>query len=447
MPLPPGPRRPAALQLVEWVQRPLPFLERCRERFGDLFRLRFPTVGDLVLLATPELVRQVFLGDPEVLHAGKSNRVLEPLLGQHSVILLDGAEHLRQRRLLMPPLHGDRMHAYAATMGCATESALARFPSGQPFALAPLMQSITLEVILRAVFGVDEATQLGELSQRMVELLDRVAKPWLLFLQALELDWPGSPYQRFMRRRQELDRLLYQLIAERRAVHAAERRDDILSLLLDVTDEQGRPMSDEELRDELVTLLVAGHETTATALAWTFERVLARPDVLARLHAELDEAGATDDGGPLSPEAIPRLHYLDAVIKETLRLRPILPIVGRALQRPWSIGGYELPAGTMVAPCIYLVQRHAGTWPEPERFRPERFLGAKTDPYAWLPFGGGIRRCLGMSFALYEMKIVLATVLRAARLRLDGPPVRVVRRGITLAPSGGTRVVLARRAA
>lgn len=444
MPLPPGPRRPAALQFVEWVQRPLPFLERCRERFGDLFHLRFPTVGDVVILARPELVKPVFLGDPDVLHAGKSNRVLEPLLGTHSVILLDGAEHLRQRRLLMPPLHGDRMHAYAATMRRAAESALARFPSERPFALAPLMQSITLEVILRAVFGVEEAAQLGELSERMVALLDRVAKPWLLFLQALEFDWPGSPYQRFMRRRQGLDRLLYQLIAERRAAHAAERRDDILSLLLDVTDEQGRPMSDEELRDELMTLLVAGHETTATSLAWTFERVLSRPDVLARLLAELDEVGG---GGPVRSEDIPRLQYLDAVIKETLRLRPILPIVGRALQRPWSVGGYELPAGTMVAPCIYLVQRHAGTWPEPERFWPERFLGIKVDPYAWLPFGGGIRRCLGMSFALYEMKIVLATVLQAVRLRLDGPPVQVVRRGITLAPSGGARVVLTRRAA
>jgi cytochrome P450 len=327
----------------------------------------------------------------------------------------------------MPPLHGERMQAYAQVMTEATQAAIARWPEGKPFALHPHMQAITLEVILRAVFGVDNPG----LKALLVRLLE--PRPAILvFVPALQRDFPLSPFRSFLRVRAEVVREIRAVIEARRRDPDAGARTDVLSLLLAARDDAGAPMTDAELVDELITMLVAGHETTATALSWAFALILDHPAVAARL---VDELSGTD----------PAKHdYLDAVIKEALRLRPIIPDVVRETRAPYRLGDHELPVGVYVTPFIYGVHRRPDLYPEPERFRPERFLGTRNDPYSWFPFGGGIRRCLGMAFALYEMKIVLATVLASTQLRLAGP-VRVVRRTLTFAPSGGTRVVLERR--
>ncbi len=442
MALPPGPRLPAFAQLIEYTFRPLPFFDRCIRRYGDLFTLRIAGLGDFVMVGAPELVKQVFTADAATLRAGSANSIIEPLVGPRSVLLLDGPDHMRQRRLLMPPLHGERMQAYAQLIADVTNAAIDRWPLDQPFSLHPHMQAITLEVILRAVFGVDERPRSERLGRLLVEYM-RPPPALLAFVPALQRDLPLSPYRGFLRRRAAVDRELYAIIEARRRAGDGAARTDVLSLLLAARDEAGTPMTDGELRDELVTMLVAGHETTATALSWAFACILDDAPALARLRAEID--GARDARGRIDPSASTRLEFLDAVVKETLRLRPILPDVVREVVAPYRIGGHDIPIGAFITPFIYGVHRRPDLYPEPTRFLPERFLGAKADPYAWFPFGGGIRRCLGMAFALYEMKIVLATVLARAELRLAGGPVRVVRRTLTFAPSGGTRVALARR--
>jgi cytochrome P450 len=332
------------------------------------------------------------------------------------------------------------MLAYGETMREITERVIERWPIGRPFPIRPEMQAITLDVILRTVFGLE-----GEDTRALRENLSRLTA---LATNPLWL-WPPlqvnlgrlSPWARFLRLRDETDGLLFAEIARRRARGAAPRAD-VLSLLIAARGEDGRPMSDRELRDEMMTLLLAGHETTATALAWAVRHILANPGVLGALREELREADA------LTPEGVGRLPYLDATVKETLRLNPIISEVGRRLARPMRIGGRELPAGVGAAACIYLVHRRPDLWPEPERFDPTRFVGARPSPYEFLPFGGGVRRCLGMAFALYEMKIVLAQVLSRFTLRLaPGYRAKVVRRSITLAPSAGMPVVVEARAA
>lgn len=439
MSLPPGPRQPSFVQLLQFVQRPLPWMDACARRYGDPFTARFAGLGDFVLLAAPDLIKQVFTGDADVLHAGKANAILEPMVGSNSVLLLDGAPHLRQRRLLLPPLRGERMFAYAQLMAEIATAAADRMPIGEPFALHPIMQSITLEVIMRAVFGLEQGARMDELRGLLVELLEP-PPAIMVFLPVKYLDFPLSPYRTFLRRRAAVDRVLRGIVRARMA-STDPPGTDILSLLLSARDEAGVAMTEDELRDELITMLVAGHETTATSLSWAFACLLEHPEAGARLAAELD--GVRSSGGGVHPEALNDLEYLDAAVKETLRLRPILPDVVRKVQAPFQLGGYTIPPGVSLTPCIYLAHRRPEAYPEPERFRPERFLGARLDPYTWLPFGGGIRRCLGMAFALYEMKIVVGVMWSRLRLRLASPgPVRVVRRTFTLAPRGGTRVVV-----
>ena len=447
MPLPPGPRGPAFLQTLGYTYWTFPFFDRCARRYGDPFTLRMPGFGAFVMVSAPELVKQVFTGDPEQLHAGEANAILEPVVGPRSVLLLDGKEHLRQRRLLLPPLHGERMQAYATLMAEIAAAEVERMPLGTAFSIHEHMQRITLQVILRAVFGLDEGAQMDELAALLVDFT-RPPPSLMIFVPPAYLEYadvPLSPYRTFLRRRDRVDRALRAILRAKMAAPDPSRTD-ILSLLLSARDEDGGAMTEDELRDELVTMLLAGHETTATALAWTFALVLRHPEVAARLQDEVEGALAADgtpDLGKLTAN-----EFLDAVVKESLRLRPILPDVVRRVQRPTTVAGYEIPEGAFLTPCIYLAHRRPESWPEPERFRPERFLGAKLDPYAWFPFGGGIRRCLGMAFALYEMKIVVGITLLRARLRLaTDDPVRVVRRTVTLAPAGGTPVVLeARRA-
>jgi len=343
----------------------------------------------------------------------------------------------------MPPFHGERMYVYGEVMRDLTDQTIATWPVGQPFALHPHMQQITLNVILRTVFGLAENTTLARLRTLLTEVLAAGANP-IMLIPWLQIDLgPHSPWGKQVRRRQEIDQLLFAEFARRRTVDLAGR-EDILSMLMQAQDEDGQPLSDQHLRDELMTLLVAGHETTATSLAWMLYRILGRPDVLEKLQIELREVFGT---GPVTPQQINKLEYLEATIKETQRLNPILPVVGRRLKVPTTIAGHTLPAGVVAMPCIYLTHHRPDLWPNPDQFTPERFIGKKPTPWEFFPFGGGNRFCLGAGFATYEMKVVLAQILSQTTLRLASKrPIRVVRRSITLAPSEGMPVVLEKRA-
>jgi cytochrome P450 len=435
--LPPGPPLPVAIQTLLWIRRPIPYMRWCRARYGSTFAIELPGTRKVVLLSEPGQIKQVFTGDPELLRAGEVNVILGPLVGEHSVLLLDGARHLRHRRMMLPPFHGERMRLYARTMQRVTERDIAAWPRTSPFSLRPRMQRVTLDIILATVFGAREG-ELVELRRRLEELLSIADSPaaMLALLPSTRLDWPLLPWRRFLRLRARADEAIYEILRRRRA--ANRPGDDVLSLLLAAVDEDGHNLDDAELRDELMTLLVAGHETTATAICWAFERILDNPPVLERLLAELREVTA---GQRLTPEHLPRLEFLEATIHEALRCRPVIPLVGRRLHAPLSLGDYELPAGWIVAPSVYLTHHHPGVYADADAFRPERFLGKRPDPYAWLPFGGGIRRCLGMAFALYEMKVVMATILGSRRLELaQRAPVPTVRRAITFSPERGTVV-------
>ncbi len=428
---PPGPRLPRVLQTLGFILMPARFVDGCRRRYGDI--VTFSSLFDscFVMVFEPELVKQVFRGSPDGLRAGEANAVLGPVVGERSVLLLDGAEHLRQRKLLLPPFHGERMRAYAEVIRGAADRSIDSWPVGEPFELLGRMQSLTLDVIMTAVFGVDRGPRQDELKRRIRALLEPIASRAGALLLAISGGRLGSGAgQSFQESRRGLDELIYQEIAERRAAGDLEQRTDVLSMLLLARHEDGSAMSDRELRDELVTLLVAGHETTATALAWAFELLLRNPRVLERLRGEL----ADDDEG-----------YLDAVIKETLRARPVIMGVGRVVrEQPFELGGYVIPPGVEINPSIAAIHRRDDRYPNAEAFRPERFLGPDApDTYTWLPFGGGTRRCLGASFATFEMQVVIRQVLEQTDLApVSRRPERGVRRGITFVPAKGVRVRL-----
>ncbi len=436
MSLPPGPREPAAVQMWEWIARPIPFLERCSRRYGDLFTVRFP-IGTVAFMADPALIKQVFTGDPDTFHAGEANATpLEPLMGRNSVLLLDGREHMRQRKLMLPSFHGERMQRYGDVMRDVTEQEIATWPVGEPFGLRPRTQAITLQIIMRTVFGIDDAERLARLGERLGAMLDigmQSRALAVIALPRLRRTVGRRIWKRFLRLRAAADAEIYDEIARRRQAADVADRDDVLSILLQARDEDGRALTDEELRDELMTLLVAGHETTATSLAWAFEQLLRHRPELARLQAEVESANGDE--------------YLDAVIKETLRLRPVVPGVIRKLTAPIELAGHEIPAGMRVAPNIYLTHRRPDVFPEPERFRPERFIERPAETYSWIPFGGGVRRCLGAAFATYEMKVVIPAILQAVRMEPVGGPERIRRRAITFVPErNGTVTVAERRA-
>jgi cytochrome P450 len=431
---PPRSRLPALAQAVRYARDPLGFLIGFQRRYGDVFTVSFPYFGRIVYVASPELVKEVFTGSPAQFHAGEANAtVLEPALGPNSVLTLDDEPHMRQRKLLLPPFHGERIARYGELMREITAREMESWPVGEPFALRPHTQRITLAVIMRAVFGVHDEQRLIRF-ERLIETFAGRVNAVTAFPVLRRNLGPWSPWTRFLRARQALDEFIYEEIALRRAeVATAEERDDVLSLLLAARHDDGSPMSDEELRDELVTVLGAGHETTATALAWAMERLLRTPRVLAKLRESI--AAGEDD-------------YLDATIKETLRARPVIVDVARKLTSPARIAGYELAAGTFVLPAIAAMHYREDLFPDPEEFRPERFLdggGPKADTYVWIPFGGGVRRCIGAAFAEYEMRIVLRTILERADLSAPDPkPERVKIRNITLAPGKGSKVTLDR---
>jgi cytochrome P450 len=414
-----------------WWRRPLPTLEECQARYGDMFTIRLPHEGTWVFVSDPEAVKQVFTGDPNLLHAGAANIVLLPVLGEHSVLLLDEPEHMAQRKLMLPPFHGRRMQAYEEVMARAAAEEIDRWPTDAPVRMRSRMQAVTLEVILRTVFGVDEGERLRRLRDELRDTLNLLASPRRAIFMVMLGPERLRRFPPFRRRLERIDRLLFEVIRSRRDAPDLAERDDILSLLLQATHEDGSQMSDRELRDELMTLLVAGHETTATALSWAIELLARHPAELERLEADV----AGGDGA-----------YLDAVIKETLRLRPVIALVLRKLVEPMEIGGRMLPAGVSVAPSIHLVHRRPEIYPEPERFRPERFLESPAGTYTWIPFGGGVRRCLGGAFAEFEMSVVLRELVARRRLQpAGGGPEHPVRRTITNVPSRGAEVIAASR--
>jgi cytochrome P450 len=413
------------------LSRPHGFLERCRRRHGDAFTINVAPYGEMVFLADPALIRQVFTGDTSVFHVGGvRGRVLGPMLGHHSLLLLDEDEHMRERKLMLPAFHGEALRRYPELIREIAEEQVGGWPVGEPIGLRSRMQAITLEVILRLVIGVRDPDALARLRDLLGRLLDQ--STMVLFLvTALDRDvsW-FPPWRRFLRIRAQADELIYHEIAHRREDPSG---DDILSLLVQSSADGGDALSDEELRDELMTLLIAGHETTATALAWAFERLTRHPAAFARLRSSL-EAGESD--------------YLDAVIKETLRVRPVVMEVGRDVTEPVQLGRWEIPVGTRVMSSIALVQRAGDRWgADAKAFRPERFLdGAQPEPYTWIPFGGGPRRCIGASFATTEMAAIIPVVLRHFDLVPDRPEAeRSQTRNVTQIPARGARVVLTPR--
>jgi cytochrome P450 len=430
---PPGSRWPAAVQAVRYTRDPLGFLIDYQRRYGDVFSVAFPYFGRLVYVADPALVKSLFTGPPEQLHAGEANAtVLEPSLGPNSVLTLDEAPHMGQRKLLLPPFHGERIERYGELMREITLREMEGWPVAEPFALRPHTQRITLAVIMRAVFGVHDEERLLRF-ERLIDAFSARVNLITAFPPLRRNLGRWSPWGRFLRAREALDEFIYEEIALRRAEldRGASARDDVLSLLLAARHEDGSPMSDGELRDELVTVLGAGHETTATALAWAMERLLRNPGPMERLRESL---AAGDEG------------YLEATVKETLRARPVIVDVARKLTAPLRIGEYELQAGTYAMAAIAALHYREDLFPEPERFRPERFLDRKPDTYAWIPFGGGVRRCIGAAFAEYEMRIVLRAILERADLApADAAPEQPRVRNITLAPARGCLVTLARR--
>jgi len=407
--LPPGPRAPAAHQTLGWLARPTPWSERLRARYGDTFTVRIVGEGAWVMVSDPAAIKQVFTADPKVLHTG--NEVLLPLLGHGSLLLLQETEHIAERRLMLPPFHGDRMKAYGELIREIAEREIATWPTGTPLTLRPRMQAMTLEVIMRAVLGTHD--------ERLKDAIARMLAPtrdtrWAVAVIALGYD---RSRKLFGRLRRPVEEWLEAEIARRAT---APEGDDILSQLA------GR-MDDERLRDELITLLFAGHETTATALAWALERLAHHPEAWARL-----KEGNED--------------YVDAVAKETLRLRPVVPLVLRRVREPIEIAGHELPAGVSVAPNVLLMHRRADLYPDPAAFRPERFLERPAGTYTWIPFGGGVRRCLGAGLALYELKTVLRVLAeRIPRLRPETSGAEPATRAaiVTLVPARGGRVIAA----
>jgi cytochrome P450 family 135 len=427
--LPPGPREHPAVQTMWWLMRPISFMESCRRRFGDMFSVKF--VGferPMVLMSDPEAIRALYTERQHGLPPGRTV-TLQPVLGASSVLLLEGDEHLARRRLMLPSFHGERMRSYEETVRAIAEREIDTWPEDETFALHPRMQAVTLEVILRAVFGVSDRERCARLRELLPRLVGSTASGRLqarvLLSRRLRR---GDPLVSVRTLIGQIDDLLLAEIRERRSDPALSERDDILSLLMSARFADGTAMSDRELRDQLVTLLLAGHETTATALAWTFDLLLRNPRALARLLSELDDPDAEGD-------------YMRAVITESLRLRPVVPIAGRRLDADLQAGSWTLPAGTDVTPAIWLTHTRADLYPEPMAFRPERFLEDPPATYGWVPFGGGVRRCLGAAFAEFEMRVVLTTVLAQRQLEpVGGRAERIARRNVTFAPRLGTRV-------
>lgn len=422
---------PKALQTARFIARPISFLEHWRKRLGETFHASIYGPGDVVFISDPEAMRDLFGADRVNTIAPGRTIALGALLGPGSLLLQEGEEHLRRRKLMLPPFHGERMRSYATVIREETAREVARWPDAEPFALHRSMQAITLEVILRTVFGVSDEHRRTELSRALVEILAATASA-----RAVGFIVPGvrsiPPYRRLGALAARIDDLLAAEIHERRSEPATAERDDVLSMLVEARFEDGSAMSDSELRDQLITLLLAGHETTATALAWTFDLLFREPETMARLRVEIQG----DDGDT----------YIDAVCREALRVRPVVPFTGRMLLEDASLAGYDHEAGSVVLAAIYMLHTRADVYPDPFSFRPERFLDSPPDTYSWIPFGGGTRRCIGAAFAEMEMRVALSTIIESVDLApATAEPERPLRRNVTMSPARGTPAVVTGR--
>jgi cytochrome P450 len=422
----PGPPLPGPLQSWLGIARPLAARSLMRRRYGCIFRTSDSIAGEVFHVADRELVERMFKWKPADYNVAEPREIMEPVVGQASLLLLDGDRHMRMRKLMLPAFHGEAIAHYTELIAEIAEREIDRWRPGDTVRMRAVGQEITLEVMIRAVFGVSEPARVAELKRRLPRLAS--ISPVLLVMRK-DLG-PLSPWGRFVRNRDRVDAMLYEEIAQRRAAADREERDDILSLLLAARDEEGEPLTDRELRDELITILLAGHETTATSIGWAFERLLRTPAALRRLTAEV-RAGESSE-------------YTDAVIKETLRVRPVITEVFRAPTEPRELGGYLFEPGAQLAASISLLQSDPELYaPDPLAFRPERFLEGAPEPYTWIPFGGGVRRCIGASLALLEMRIVIERVLARARLRASREKdERVSFRGITVLPGRGAEAIV-----
>ncbi|MGK7940131.1 MAG: cytochrome P450 [Crocosphaera sp.] len=433
--LPDGPKKPSLKQKLKWITKPLEVLETYYQSYGDIFTAHIGLgKRPVVIVSNPKAIQEIFATDPKSLDSGEVAGVKSPFLGQQSLITLSGDRHKRQRKLLTPPFHGERMLAYGKIIQDMTEKVTNQWKIASPFCVRSAMQGITFQVILKAVFGLKEGPRYEQLDQLLTSRLEgakSIFRAILLLFPILQKDWgPLSPWGRLKENERQIDKLIYEEIQERRD-NPDPSRTDILSLMMAARDETGESMSDVELRDELITLLIAGHETTATSLSWAFYWIHRLPEVREKLLEELATLGENRD-----PNQIFRLPYLDAVYKETLRIYPVAMMgIQRMVLSPLNIGGYDFEPGAILTPCIYLTHHREDLYPQPKQFKPERFLEKQFSPYEYFPFGGGSRRCIGMAFAQFEMKLILATILSHWQLKLtDNKPLLPVRRGLLLAP-------------
>ncbi|PSB01687.1 cytochrome P450 [Merismopedia glauca] len=428
------------LKTLRAILQPIPYLESMRRRYGSIYQDTFYGFPPTVIVSEPQAIQEIFTADSQLFQSAASNKILEPLVGGNSLLLLDGKPHQQRRKLLMPQFHGERVKAYSQVISETTRKVMDRIPINQPFVARPTMQSISLEVILQAVFGLKEGKRYQEIKQILTEMLDVFNFPInasFFFFKNLQKDW--GAWGKFMRQKEQLSKLLYTEIQERRQQDYAQG-EDILSLLLSVKDEDGNSLSDVELKDELITMLFAGHETTAIALSWALYWIHYQPEVKEKLLAEINSLNLAT----LDPNEIVKLPYLNAVCSETLRICPVAFFTfSRILQQPMKLMNYQVPKGTGLAVSIYLVHHRPDIYLEPQQFRPERFLERQFSPYEYLPFGGGHRRCLGMVLALFEMKLVLTTILAHYSLNLlENKRLSPTRRGLVFAPPGGVKLSL-----
>jgi cytochrome P450 len=428
--LPPGPSWTPISGTLRWMTRPLAMVEACRARYGDAFTVRFLHEGTVVMVSHPEDIKRIFTADPAIVHAGEHRELMKAIFGENSLVCLDEEDYARQRRLLLPPFHGERLAAYAELIAEITRAELAGCELGTPIRFAELLRAIALETILRAVFGTEDPARAVPIRDAISDLFDLTSS--LARMGPLMLLGPArAPRVPTVRRLMDrVDELIFAEVDNRRAEGGLDERPDVLSILMTTRHEDGSEMTSQEIRDELLTLLIGGHETTATALSWAVEFLSHFPAVAARLRADV-AAGGTE--------------YLDAVVKETLRARPVLPVTSRLLKAPLELREYTIPAETIVSVCSYLTHHRPELYPDPYAFRPERFLGRNPGTYEWVPFGGGVRHCIGRGFAAMEMRTVLGVISEELIIKPIGTSHEMVgRRAITLVPKGGCEVVCER---
>ena len=438
--LPNGPNSPAWWQLIRWIADPLSYQKECVQSYGDIFTLTMTGFPPFVVIGHPEGVKEIFSQEPNKFDEGRSNYIFRPLVGDNSLLLYDGTRHQRERKLLMPSFHGQNLHSYGQSIVEIATQVAAQWHEGERIIARKLMQQITLEVIIKVIFGINEGERYQKIKPLLAQMLDVTDSPLrssFLFLKFLQQDWgTWSPWGRIKAQKKQIDRLLQDEIEARRSL-SNEFGNDVLSLMMSAKDEEGQPMTDAELKDELMTLLFAGHETTATMLAWAFYEILRHPRVLEQLREELD--GSRN----LAPLEIAKLPYLNAVCQEVLRFYPVGPIIfPRIAKTSIEIMGHYFEPETWLTPSAYLIHHREELYPEPEKFKPERFLERQYTPSEFFPFGGANRRCLGAALAQLEIKLVLASIISKYELTLaNQKPIKPQRRGITISPTGGVPVI------